>query len=120
MKKYGLVKLSEEDELFIICSWNENFVNRLVNNATNTVYTKPVKELITGEIIKPNPSVFWDGENTNVKEPKCLTYVTYPKQLSQEEATEYLKILRENPQELNRYLEYISSKKDFLQNHKKR
>lgn len=120
MKKYGLVKLAEEDEISILCSWNENFINRLVNDATNTDYIKPVRDMVTDEIIKPNPIVFWDGESTNVKEPKRLTYVTCPEPISEEEAMKYLKSLKEDSQKLTEYVDYISAKKNLVHSNKKR
>jgi hypothetical protein len=110
MKKYGLVKLEEFEGKSILVTWNENFVNRFINNNTNTFYTKPVKDMVTGVVIKPDPFAFWDGESIDIKEPNSLTYVTYPHELTIEEAKQHLEELKSNPEELASYIEYLSSK----------
>ena len=114
MKKYGLVKLSNEgnksdNNISIVCTWNENVINRIISDATNTICIKDVKDLITGEIIKPNPFIFDITDSINVKEPMCLTYSDIYS-ITEEEARKYIeKMTSEDIDAYNKHI--IASKR---------
>ncbi len=67
---------------------------RLIDDATNTICTKTVYDLVTDTKIKPDPFVFSSMENINVKRVPDLTYIKYPLEISIEKAYRYLEIIK--------------------------
>ena len=117
MKEYGFVKLEEDDNLVLACTWNLNIVNRIIDDATNTVCIKTVSDMVTGVPIKPNPFVFDITDTINVKMPKELTYSEIEHK-SVEEVSKYLEELKNNPERLKEYIEYIYAKKEEAKHRK--
>ena len=119
MKEYCFVKLNEDDDLVLACTLNLNIVNRIVNDATNTLCIKTVTDMVTGVSIKPNPFIFNLSDSINVKMPKKLTYASIEFK-SIEEVTKYLEELKNNPERLKAYSEYVLAKKEEAEHKKTR
>ena len=117
MKKYGFIKLGENDDIVLPCTWNLNVFNRIVDDVTNSVCIKTVADMVTGVSIKPNPFIFDVSDSINVKMPNKLTYAEI-KFCSAEEVIKYLNELKSNPEKLKLYTEYVYAKKEEAE-HKK-
>ena len=121
MRKYGLVQVSEDPNALLFCMWEENIITKLKGSLTNAAYNIPVTEIVTGEKIKALPSAFDDlARATN---PRGLTYIDDPIEISKEEMTESLNILKSNKRTLNDYLSFIEEMKaqaeeDYFESYK--
>ena len=111
MKKYGLLRLpnSTEDDPTIICTWDENIVDRMIDTATNTSGVKTVKDLVTNIRIKPDKSVFYYPDGP-MRKPRGLYYNEGPKTITKQEALERLSALKNDTEELQRYVDYLQGK----------
>ena len=110
MKKYGYVQLTP-DGVGILCSWNETVLDRVIEDVTNTLTCKTVRDLVTDTIIAPDPFVYADEDKTNVRESRRVTYINGPFEISSTDAFDALKKLRDNQEGLQEYLNSITSKK---------
>ena len=83
----GKKLLTEQGDMYLLCSCTENFINNLVSDATNTFCTKRVKEVITGTMIYPIPE-----DKILSTLPSRLEYDMYPQtfKLTDEEAKQSL------------------------------
>ncbi len=115
MKKYGFVKVSEDDNYELLCYWNETVLNRMMDSATNTTYVKPVREVLTELKIVPDPFVYASTDALNVRPAKGMAYVDGPRVVTKEEADKFLHELQANPGKTAEYLGYIKSKSEQKQ-----
>ena len=108
----GKPLVEDQYERVLLCTWIETPIDSILDEVTNTICLKPLRELVTGTIIYPET----EDDLFHLGLPRVLKYDKYPQafRITRKEAMERLFALQKDRKKLREYAQYIKDMKDLV------